>query len=121
MRFVGCSMVLAALGTLASACAQEGSVAGRTRTCETVAELPPGVELEPVGGFGRWSMSATPGTMTCSEPVGEAFGCVFAGPATVRVSSAAPAEEHTFLVAEGEMAAISINDGAVSCSPRSAQ
>lgn len=121
MRNLGGSLLLAALGTLASACAQEGSVGARTRTCETIAELPPGVELAPVGGLGRWSMSATPGPMTCSEPVGEAFGCVFAGPATVRASSAAPAEEHTFVVAEGEVATVSISDGDVSCSLRSAE
>jgi hypothetical protein len=91
--------------------------------CATVAEFPAGTQLGPAGDVGGWSISATTGIMTCSEPTPDAWGCVFMGPASVRVSSVDPnsSTEHLYTIADGQMGAVTVSSSGVSCSLRSAQ
>jgi hypothetical protein len=111
----------AALGSMG--CAPQAPEHYEGRACANVAEFPVGTQLGPVGGIDGWSISATPGVMSCSEPVPDAWGCVFSGPASVRVSSVDPASpgERLYVIADGQMGAVTVNRGRVSCSLRSAQ
>jgi hypothetical protein len=104
-------------------CAQQAPEQHGARACTRVAGFPAGTQLEPVGGISGWSISATPAIMTCSEPTPDGWGCVFSGPASVRVSPSDPASssEHLYAIGHGQMGAVTVSSGGVSCSLRSAE
>jgi hypothetical protein len=105
--------------TAITGCAQQPVEQHAERACASVAEFSAGTELASVGGIGSWSMSATPTIMTCSEPTPDAWGCVFIGPASVRVS--ATETEHLHTIPDGQMGAVTVSGDHVSCSLRSAE
>jgi hypothetical protein len=113
-------LIVLVSGVALLGCAQQTPGQREALACASVSEFAPGTQLEPVGEIGGWSISATPGVMTCSEPAPDAWGCVFAGPASVRVSAADSAAEHLYAIAEGEMGAVTVSSDGASCSLRSA-
>ena len=102
-------------------CAPQAPGQHGERACAAAAEFPAGTQLSEVGVTGDWSVAATPTIMTCGEPTPDGgWGCVFSGPASVRVTSSDGATERLYTIADGEMGAVGISSGSVSCSLRRA-
>lgn len=118
MTTLGHALMIATLVSLTAACSQQSL---QFRACERIRDLPASAQLTLIGRAGAWSMRATPATVTCGEPTQSAMACNFMGPATVEVSADTAPSQHIFSIAAGQMATVSISDGDVSCSLRSAE